>query len=179
LADFLETFLSVLFGSTFQSNSRARGRTIRAGVLMSYPLSVVLLWAAVPVACLLVFGFLVVVRPPDSPAALLGPGVVFLVTGLGGSWLWWETRNRKVLATEDAVVQVLLGGRRRRIRWRDVTRVTSRHLLGGYVITNGKVRILVAGGMDGRAMFAKQVLERVRPDAVECEHQLRDAASRA
>lgn len=178
LAGLVETFLTMLLGSSFHTRAGKGGTRTRSGILMSYPRSFIVLWTLFPWVWVLILIIVLLMSPRAPVGVVLGPVVVFLSVISSGFAVWWEARNRKILITDSAVIQLLRGGRMRRIRWEDVTRVSRGVMLGGFVVTDGKRRILVSEGLTGRSTFARLALDRVPRSATSsCEHVLRDTAA--
>jgi hypothetical protein len=179
LAELIAAMLEALLGSAATGGSRKRGQRTTRGMMMGYPRSMALTGLIMAFGFPIFFMVALALGQPSSVSELLGPAAVFVVISAGSAWLWWEARTRRILVTNDAIIRVLRAGRRKRIRWADVTQVRRSFLAGGYVITDGKVHVVVSALLTGQAQFARQALDAVPKVAREaCEHLLVDAVRR-
>jgi hypothetical protein len=178
MLELVGTLLATLADSSFHTPAEKRGQRTRAGTLMEYPRSFVILWTLGPWVVAIILIVLIRVNPPAPLGVVLGPALVFVTVTVFGLATGWEARTRKILVTDRALIQLLRDGRMRRVSWSQVTRVTRGVMLGGFVVTDGRRRILVGQGLTGRSTFARVALERVSRSAmVSCEHVLQEAAA--
>lgn len=153
----------------------------RRGIISPRGVVMIHSWAATTVAGIFAFGIpaavvaAVVALPQNrNPDALLNGGVAAGIVVIPAVWFFCEGLRRRLLLVKDGLVDVKRSGRRRRIRWSEVSSVTYSSVLGCYFVKveDGRA-VVVSQLLVGQRDFAEAVLDNVRASAVECEYQLR------
>lgn len=140
----------LLFGEYTKAPKAAnRGVILTAGRV--YRGIALLLWAAWFMALTLIL------LPPFDPTVVTILGLVAMWVAIWPIGMMVMTSYPVVLITQREIVQVLPKGRRRRIRFDEITKVTSGYCVYG---ADGK-RVVVVRGVIGTDVFAQMILDRV------------------
>ncbi len=157
---------------------KRRAAASKRGVVMMHSVVATVVGGLFSIGAILAFALLALLPQNQSRAALLNGGIAFAVVVVPAAWFFCEALRRRVLITEDAIVDVGRRGRRRRIRWREVVDVTHNGFLGCFLVhRRDGMRLLVSQLLVGQKDFAQGVLRNVPAPRLECESQLRDLAA--